>query len=130
MKTTTSHKKKTHIMVVIMKKEFVLKKLSKSKLQVLLQHSKRAYQAGIWCTSEHSEQHASTPEGWGWTLDEDSQLWVPVWNILPVASRPVVNLLNAYVCGGGGADTPNPILFPVCLPLVSTSYAGCNKTRV
>ena len=31
----------------------------------LLQHSKRvAYHAGIWCTSEHSEQHAPTPEGW------------------------------------------------------------------
>ncbi len=31
----------------------------------LLQHLKRvAYQAGIWCTSEHSEQHAPAPEGW------------------------------------------------------------------
>jgi len=30
----------------------------------LLQHTKRAaYQAGVWCTSEQREQHASSPEG-------------------------------------------------------------------
>ena len=30
----------------------------------LLQHVKRvAYQAGIWCTSELTEQHAPAPEG-------------------------------------------------------------------
>ena len=64
----------------------------------LLQHSKRvAYQAGIWCTSEHSEQHAPTPEGWGWTLDEDSQSWVPVWNILPVASKACRELVKSKV---------------------------------
>ena len=41
----------------------------------LLQHVKRgvAYQAGIWCTSELTEQHAPSPEGWGWTLHKDSQ---------------------------------------------------------
>jgi hypothetical protein len=45
----------------------------------LLQHSKRvAYQAGVWCTSVHSEQHAPNPEGWGWTVNEDSVSWVPV----------------------------------------------------
>ena len=39
----------------------------------LLQHVKRvAYQAGIRCTSEWSEQHAPMPEGWGWTLDKNS----------------------------------------------------------
>ena len=49
----------------------------------LLQHVKRvAYQAGIWCTSEQSQPHTPSPEGWGWTLDDDSQSWVPVWNML------------------------------------------------
>ena len=62
----------------------------------LLQHLKRvAYQAGIWCTSEQSEQHAPTPEGWGWTLDEDSQ-WAPVWNTLPVVSKACSELVK---CG-------------------------------
>ena len=43
-------------------------------LKTLLQHVKRvAYQAGIWCTSEQSEQHAPKPDGWGCTLDEESQ---------------------------------------------------------
>ncbi|KMQ81601.1 hypothetical protein RF55_25812, partial [Lasius niger] len=46
----------------------------------LLQHSKRAaYQAGLWCTSEHSQQHAPNPEGWGWTQKADSASWVPLW---------------------------------------------------
>ena len=62
----------------------------------LLQHVKRvAYQAGIWCTSEQSEQH-TPPEGWGWTLEEDSQSWVPVWNTLPMASKACSELVK---CG-------------------------------
>jgi hypothetical protein len=63
----------------------------------LLQHSKRSiYQAGIWSTSDQSEQHAPTPEGWGWTLDEDSQSWVPVWSTIPVASKACSELVK---CG-------------------------------
>ena len=31
-----------------------------------------AYQAAIWTTSKLSEQHAPSPEGWGWELDSDS----------------------------------------------------------
>jgi len=63
----------------------------------LLQHSKRvAYQAGIWSTSEQSEQHAPTPEGWGWTLDKGSESWVPVWNTIPVASKACGELVT---CG-------------------------------
>ena len=61
----------------------------------LLQHTKRvAYQAGIRSTSEQSEQHAPTPDGWGWTLDENSQSWVPVWNMLPVASKACSKLVK------------------------------------
>ena len=63
----------------------------------LLQHCKRvAYQSGIWCTSEHSEQHAPSPEGWGWTLGEDSQSWVPAWIMLPVACEACSELVK---CG-------------------------------
>ena len=61
----------------------------------LLQHTKRvAYQAGIWCTSEHSEQRAPTPEGWGWTLNEENQSWVPVWNTLRLASKACSELVK------------------------------------
>ncbi len=63
----------------------------------LLQHCKRvAYQSGIWCTSEQSEQHAPSPDGWGWTLDEQSQSWVPVWNTLLVACKACSELAK---CG-------------------------------
>ena len=61
----------------------------------LLQHVKRvAYRAGIWCTSEHSEQHAPMPEGWGWALDKKSQSWVPVWNTLPLAAKACSELVK------------------------------------
>ena len=54
----------------------------------LLQHTKRvAYQAGIWCTSDLSQKCVPSPEGWGWSLDEDSQVWVPVWSMLPMVSK-------------------------------------------
>ena len=42
LKTTTSHKQKTHSMVVILKKDCVLKKLSKSRLQVWFRSSLEA----------------------------------------------------------------------------------------
>jgi len=61
----------------------------------LLQHVKWvAYHAGIWCTSEQSEQHAPAPEGWGWTLDKESQSWIPVWNTLPLASKACSELVK------------------------------------
>ena len=53
-------------------------------------------QCGIVCTSEQSKQHAPSPEGWGWTLDEDSQSWVPVWITLPVACDACSELVK---CG-------------------------------
>lgn len=61
----------------------------------LLQHSKRAaYQAGVWCTSEHSQQHTPNPEGWGWTQKLGSASWVPLWNILPIASKACTELVK------------------------------------
>ena len=60
----------------------------------LLQHTKRAvYQAGIWCTSELSEQHIPTPEDWGWSLDEEKN-WIPVWNTLPIAAKACSELVK------------------------------------
>ena len=45
----------------------------------LLQHCKRvAYQVGIWTTSDLGEQQTPTPEGCGWTLDRESNSWLPV----------------------------------------------------
>ena len=72
----------------------------------LLLHSKRvAYQSGIWCTSEQIEQRLPTLEGWGWTLDDENQSWVPVWNILPMASKACSEFVKCRCkskseCGG------------------------------
>ena len=61
----------------------------------LLQHTKRAaYQAGIWCTSEQTEQNTPSPEGWGWKLDENT--WVPVWSTMPIAAEACSELVK---CG-------------------------------
>ena len=46
-----------------------------------------SYQAGVRYTSERPT--------WGWTSDEDSQSWVPVWNTVYLwPQRPAVNLLS------------------------------------
>ena len=38
----------------------------------LLQHSKRAaYQAGVWTTSQLTKQDRPSPEGWGWSWDDE-----------------------------------------------------------
>ena len=71
----------------------------------LLQHVKQvAYQAGIWCTSEQSEQHAPAAEGWGWTLDKENQLWIPVWNTLPLASKACSELVKRNCKSERGCD--------------------------
>ena len=63
----------------------------------LLQHCKRvAYQAGIWTTSDLAQPQAPTPEGHGWTLDRNSQSWLPVWSTLPVSSKACSELVK---CG-------------------------------
>ena len=62
---------------------------------VLLQHCKRvAYQAGIWTTSNLVEQQTPSPEENGWTLDEDTKSWRPVWTTLPVASKACTELVK------------------------------------
>ncbi|KAK5916101.1 hypothetical protein CesoFtcFv8_001633 [Champsocephalus esox] len=63
----------------------------------LLQHLKRvAYQSGIWATSELTQQRTPSPEGYGWTLDRDSLVWLPVWSTLPMASAACTELVK---CG-------------------------------
>ena len=53
----------------------------------LLQHSKRAaYQASVWTTSELTKQDRPSPEGWGWSWDNEILSWIPVWTTLPLAS--------------------------------------------
>ena len=43
----------------------------------LLQHAKRAvFQCSIWVTSQDTIQNVPTPEGWGWTKQDDA--WSPV----------------------------------------------------
>ena len=63
----------------------------------LLQHTKGvAYQAGIWTTSNLSLQQSPSPEGCGWTLDKQSSSWLPVWTMLPLASKACTELIK---CG-------------------------------
>ena len=61
----------------------------------LLQLCKRvAYQAGIWTASDLAQQQTPTPEGHGWTLDRESNSWLPVWTTLPVASAACNELVK------------------------------------
>ena len=63
----------------------------------LPQHAKRvAYQSGIWATCELAHQPTPSPEGCGWTLDGNSQVWRPVWSTLPMASKACLELVK---CG-------------------------------
>ena len=71
----------------------------------LLQHSKRVvYQAGIWTTSNISQQELPSPEGHGWQLNEQCK-WSPVWINLPMASKACNELVkcgckSSRGCGG------------------------------
>lgn len=63
----------------------------------LLQHSKRAvYQASVWTTGDRAKQNRPSPEGWGWTWDDDIKSWTPIWTTLPVASNACAELIK---CG-------------------------------
>ena len=41
-----------------------------------------------------AQQQTPSPEGCGWTLDRDSQSWLPVWSILPMASKACSELVK------------------------------------
>ena len=61
----------------------------------LLQHAKRAvFQCSIWVTSQDTIQNVPTPEGWGWTKQDDA--WSPVWITIPEAARACNELIK---CG-------------------------------
>ena len=54
----------------------------------LQQHVKRAvYLAGIWMTSTQIKQVVPSPDGFGWSKDPLSQLWVPIWITIPEVSK-------------------------------------------
>ena len=71
----------------------------------LLQHSKQVvYQAGIWTTSNISQQELPSPEGYGWQLNEQCKR-SPVWITLPMASKACNELVkcgckSSRGCGG------------------------------
>lgn len=63
--------------------------------EALLQHCKRvAYQAWIWTTSTSSQQQIPSPEGNGWTIDVETNSWLPVWTTLEVASKACSELVK------------------------------------
>ena len=61
----------------------------------LLQHIKRAaYQASIWVSSDQSEQRRPSPKSWGWTWEEQSKKWIPVWITQAIASTACLELVK------------------------------------
>ena len=61
----------------------------------LFQHSLRSiYQASIWTSSEIPRQEKPSPESWGWSWDESTKAWTPVWTTLPVASQACLELVK------------------------------------
>ena len=70
----------------------------------LLQHLKHVtYQAGIWTTSELTEQNRPSPESSGWKRDNSTHgTWVPVWTTLPIASKACMELIK-YGCKSNGS---------------------------
>lgn len=61
----------------------------------LLQHAKRAiFQCSIWTTSQHAIQNGPTPEGWGWTKEDNA--WKPLWMTITEAARACSELIK---CG-------------------------------
>lgn len=72
----------------------------------LLQHSNRAvYQASIWTTADQPQQQAPSPEGWGWTMDKDSNAWLPFWTTLPIASAACRELVKCACKGATGCGS-------------------------
>jgi len=61
----------------------------------LLQHAKRAaYQASVWTSSQDCQQNRPKLESWGWTWDECSKEWQPVWINQPIASNSCLELIK------------------------------------
>ena len=48
-----------------------------------------AYQSAIWTTSDRVNQDILSPEGYVWTMDKNSNSWLPVWTMIPVASKGI-----------------------------------------
>ena len=72
----------------------------------LYQHSLRSiYQASIWTTSELSQQNRPSPTSWGWSWDDSTKAWTPVWTTLQVANQACLELVKCNCrsskgCGG------------------------------
>ena len=58
----------------------------------LLQRS--AYQVSVWTSSQDSEQRRPTPESWGWSWDECTKKWRPIWITQPTASNSCLELIK------------------------------------
>ena len=54
------------------------------------------HQGGVWTTSELTKQERPSPEGWGWSWDNEVLSWTPVWTTLPLASKACTELIK---CG-------------------------------
>ena len=53
-----------------------------------------AYQVSVWTSSQDSEQRRPTPESWGWTWDECTKKWRPIWITQPTASNSCLELIK------------------------------------
>ena len=72
----------------------------------LLHHCKRvSYQSGIWSTSNWNQQQTPSPQGHGWTMNEENSSWLPVWTALPVASVACTELIKCGCKSSKGCGT-------------------------
>lgn len=59
----------------------------------LLQHVKRSiYQAGIWTTSEQSQQALPSPDQFSWK--REGSKWIPKWITIPEVSKACSELVR------------------------------------
>ena len=66
-----------------------------STTDALLRHAKRAaYQASVWISSQDFQQKWPKPEPWGWTWDECTKKWQPVWINQLIASNSWLELIK------------------------------------
>ena len=61
----------------------------------LLQHEKQQpIKLLLWISSQDFQQKQPKPESWGWTWDECSKKWQPVWINQPIASNSCLELIK------------------------------------
>ncbi|CAB3991206.1 Hypothetical predicted protein [Paramuricea clavata] len=81
----------------------------------LLQHVHRSiFQAGIWSTSEHSQQAVPSPDRFSWK--NEGGTWVPKWITIPEVSKTCSELTKC-TCKGSCTRCKCAKAYLACTPL-------------